>query len=301
MNARQVHPYRRPRAGDIGAEGWMVRLDGEGRSPLPPYVPGWDYQFDLRLEREVRIDVDAVRESVGLPADARLALAVVWSSSGSGLRVRAEHVPLPAHGALTVPIAFTVRGRDSGGVLTLDTQLVLAARVPDAAPLTARRAGSVLWRDEAQVRLQGDDSQFPMTVVDFEAQGYPADAPWYLSVGPDPAAAAMGAMVLLVNSRVPLVLEAMQRAGQPSVADRLIHAAVQADVVRLLIEHAVRNPELQDDAQYESETLGHLLLGIVRTRFPETSLDGLRRLHESEPSLFSARVQGAVGLFAKDS
>ncbi|MFB7616002.1 hypothetical protein [Kitasatospora sp. NPDC056181] len=301
MSVRQIHPYRRPRDGDVHADDWTVRLDGGGRGPLPPYVPGWDYQFDLRLEREVRVDVDAVRDSAGLPADARLALAVVWSSSGSGLRVRAEHVVLPAHGSLTVPVAFTVRGRDSGGVLTLDTQLVLAARIPDAPPLTARRAGSVLWGDEARVRLQGDDSQFPMTVVDFEAQGYPADAPWFLSVGPDPTAAAMGAMVLLVNSRVPVVIEAMQRAGQPSVSDRLIHAAVQADVVRLLIEHAVRNPEIQDDSRYEPDTLGHLLLGVVHTRFPESSLHGLRRLHENDPSLFSARVQGAVGLFAKES
>ncbi|MFI9326178.1 hypothetical protein ACIGZJ_01385 [Kitasatospora sp. NPDC052868] len=298
---REVFPYRRPRGGDVSADGWLVRLDGDGRGPLPSSIPDWDYQYDLRLEREVRIDVDAVRQSTGLPDAARLAVAVVWSSSGSGLRVRAHHCVLPVGGVVTVPIALTVRGRESGGMLALETQLVLASRLDDADPLTARRAGSLLWRDETQVRLEGDDSQFPMSVLDFKEAGYPEDAPWLLMVGQDVASAAMGALVLLVNSRTPLVLEAMKRAGRPAAADRLIHSAVQADVTRLLVEHAIRNPEIQDDARFEPDTLGHLLLGTVHTRLPGMSMRGLRELHEGDPSLFSARLQSAVQLFAKES
>ncbi|WP_344336410.1 hypothetical protein [Kitasatospora putterlickiae] len=249
----------------------------------------------------MRIDVDAVRASTGLPATAPLALAVIWHSSGSGLRVRAQHTVLPFGGVVDVPIACTVKGRESGGTLTLDTQLVLAARVDDAGPLTARRAGSVLWRDEAQVRLQGDDSQFPISVVDFKEAGYPEDAPWLLAVEPDPEAAVMGAMVLLVNSGTPQVLDAMQRAGHPGTADRLIHSAVQTDVVRLLVEHAVRMPDLQDDSRYEQDTLGHLLMGIVHTRLPGTTLHALRRLYENDPALFSARIHSAARLFEKES
>ncbi|MFD0398419.1 hypothetical protein ACFVHI_10115 [Kitasatospora sp. NPDC127121] len=299
--SRQVFPYRRPQNDEVSADGWSVRLDGEGRGPLPSFIPDWDYQYDLHLEREVRIDVDAVRRSTGLPVEAELTLVVVWSSSGSGLRVRAHRVTLPAVGATVVPVSFTVHGRESGGVLVLDTQLVLTSRVNTMSLWTAGRAGSILWRDEAQVRLQGDDSQFPMSVVDFKLAGYPDDAPWLLSIGPDPRAAAMGAMVLLVNSGTPSVLEAMKRADQPTPADRPVHSALRADVVRLLVEHAVRNPELREDWRYEPDTLGHLLLGIVHTYFPDTSLEGLRKLYENDPSLFSARVQSAVRLFAKES
>ncbi|MFE2722852.1 hypothetical protein [Kitasatospora sp. NPDC059327] len=282
-------------------DGWLLKQeDGEG-VPLPPSVVDWDYQRDLELECTVEVDLDTVRESAALPPDAELALTTVWSSSGSGLRMLAAEERLTGEGRRSVHLAFTALGRDSGGVLSIDTQMILTKHLDNPDPTGPRRAGSILWQHRKQVRLQGDASQFPMAVVDFAEAGYPEEAPWYLDIGPNLEAATMGAVLLLVNSRTTIVLDAMRRAEKATHAERLIQSALRQDVVRLMIEHAVGNEDLDDESTFEPDTLGHMLLGAVRTHLPDTTLASLRLMRRSDPSYFSASVQSAVGLFAKDS
>ncbi|MDH6132796.1 hypothetical protein P3T37_002182 [Kitasatospora sp. MAA4] len=298
---RRAYPYRRPHPDAVATGGWFLRQeDGEG-VPLPPSIVDWDYQRDLDFECTVEVDLDKVRETAALPVEAELALTVVWNSSGSGLRMLAADRPLQGVGTRSVHLAFTVLGRDSGGVLSIDTQLVLPSRLDNPDPTGPRRAGSVLWHRDAQVRLQGDASQFPMAVVDFGKAGYPEDAPWYLDVGPNLEAATMGAVLLLVNSRTTVVLDAMRKAEKARHAEKLIHSALRQDVVRLLIEHTIANEDLDDDSVFETDALGHMLLGVVRTHLPGMTLASLRSMRRSDPSLLSARVQSAVGLFAKES
>ncbi|MFE9963776.1 hypothetical protein ACWD7T_13035 [Streptomyces sp. 900116325] len=267
---------------------------------MPSSIVDWDYQTDLGLECSVDVDLDEVRGTSGLPLEAELALTTVWSSSGSGLRVLAQRVILRGAGVRTLQPAFTVPGRESGGVLTLDTQLVLARRLDNPDPTGPRRAGSVLWRTRTQVRLQGDASQFPMAVVDFPTAGYPAEAPWHLEIGRNLEAATMGSLLLLVNSRTPFVLEALRKAGKATSAERMIQSALRQDVTRLMIEHALDHDEVDDESTFEPDTLGHTLLGVVRTHFPEVEVSSLRSVRRGDPALLSTRVQDAVGLFARE-
>jgi hypothetical protein len=298
---RRAYPYRSAAAGSVTFGQWSLKSDDGEVIPLPTFVPDWDFQRDLSLETVVAVDLDVVRTSTGLPHEAELALSVVWSSTGSGLRRLADRVTLPGEGTRSVPLSFTVIGRESGGVLAVDTQLILAKALDNPDPIGPRRAGSVLWRHQSVVRLQGDASQFPMAVVDFKSAGYPERAPWYLDISPNLEAAAMGAVVLLVNSGTPTVLNALRRAEKASYAERLIQSAVRQDVVRLMIERAVADEELTDTSRFEPDTLGHTLLGLLRTFLPGTSLTSLRMTRRTDPALFSAKIQHAVGLFSKET
>lgn len=280
---------------------WSLKSDDGAAVPLPAFIPDWDFQRNLSLETVVGVDLEVVRASAALPAEAELALSVVWSSSGSGLRRLADRVPLQGAGTRSAQLSFTVIGRDGGGVLSVETQLVLVRGLDNPDPTGPRRAGSVLWRDDARVRLQGDASQFPMAVVDFKEAGYPGSAPWYLDIGPNLEAATMGAVVLLVNSATPVVLNALRKAEKASYAERLIHSALRQDVVRLMVERAVADDELTDDSRFEPDTLGRTLLGVLRTYLPGTTLTSLRMTHRSDPALLSAKIQHAVGLFSKES
>ncbi|MFF3517204.1 hypothetical protein [Streptomyces sp. NPDC002573] len=298
---RRAFPYRRPHPDAVSTSGWTLRLDDGTAVPLPSALADWDYQTNLGLECSIDVDLDTVRETAGLPPEAELILTTVWTSSGSGLRMLAHRITLDGAGVRTVQPAFTVLGRESGGILTLETQLVLARRLDNPDPTGARRAGSVLWRRRTQVRLQGDASQFPMAVVDFLDAGYPADAPWHLEIGRNLEAATMGSLLLLVNSRTTLVLEALRKANKASPAERMIQSALRQDVTRLMIEHALDHDDLDDDSAFEPDTLGHTLLGVVRTHFPETDVASLRSVRRGDPALLSTRIQDAAGLFAKES
>ncbi|MFG3202063.1 hypothetical protein [Streptomyces sp. NPDC048192] len=300
MNHR-AYPYRRAAVGSVTMAEWSLKSEDGEAVPLPAFIPDWDFQRDLSLETVVDVDLDAVRASAGLPYEAELALSVIWSSTGSGLRRLADRIRLHGGGTRSAQLSFTVIGRDSGGLLSVDTQLVLAKALDNPDPTGPRRAGSVLWHHRTGVRLQGDASQFPMAVVDFKSAGYPEKAPWYLDIGPNLEAATMGAVVLLVNSGTPIVLNALRRAEKASYAERLIQSALRQDVVRLMIERAVADEELMDTSRFEPDTLGHTLLGLLHTFLPGTSLTSLRMTRRTDPALFSAKIQHAVGLFSKET
>ncbi|WP_432098417.1 hypothetical protein [Streptomyces sp. WAC 04229] len=298
---RRAYPYRSAAVGSVTMAEWSLKSEDGEVVPLPAFIPDWDFQRDLSLETVVEVDLDSVRALAGLPYEAELALSAIWSSTGSGLRRLAHRITLHGGGTRSAQLSFTVIGRDSGGRLSVDTQLVLAKALDNPDPTGPRRAGSVLWQHRAGVRLQGDASQFPMAVVDFKSAGYPENAPWYLDVGSNLEAATMGAVVLLVNSGTPVVLNALRRAEKASYAERLIQSAVRQDVVRLMIERAVSDEELTDSSRFEPDTLGHTLLGLLRTFLPGTSLTSLRMTRRTDPALFSAKIQHAVGLFSKET
>lgn len=127
-------PYRVPPESAVTAAGWRLVL-GEDEIPLPEALPDWDYQMDLHLRRRVSVDLTGVRTQSGLADDTPLMLSVVWRSSGSNLSGPARHARLRvAGGTEDVNLDFRLRGADLGGLLVLDTVLVLADRRPDAPP-----------------------------------------------------------------------------------------------------------------------------------------------------------------------
>ncbi|MFE5656723.1 hypothetical protein ACFQ9H_11135 [Streptomyces sp. NPDC056517] len=280
---------------------WSLKSEDGGAVPLPSSIPDWDFQSDLTLETVLNVDLDAVRASTALPPESELILTVVWSASGSGVRRLADQVPMHGTGSRSAQLTFVVAGRDSGGTLSVETQLVLAKSIENPDPTGPQRAGSILWRHDVRVRLQGDASQFPMAVVDFKATGYPENAPWYLDISPNLEAATMGAVVLLVNDNTPVVLNALRKADKASYSERLIQSALRQDVLRLMVERAVSDDELEEHSVFEPDTLGHMLLGLIRTYLPGTTLTSLRTMRQSDPALLSARVQHAVGLFQRES
>lgn len=127
---RRVLPYRTPSEDVVAAESWLVVTEA-GHIAMPEALPDWDYQMDLRLRRAVRIDLDRARAQSGLPADAALMLAAVWTATGSSLSGPGQHLRLPQAGIVPVEIDVELRGADLGGLLLLDTALVLAERRTD--------------------------------------------------------------------------------------------------------------------------------------------------------------------------
>lgn len=158
--SRRVLPYRSPSEDVVVGEAWQLVTE-DGDITLPEALPDWDYQMDLHLRRELRVDLDRVRSQAGLRSDTALTLAVVWTATGSSLSGPAKHVRLTAGGTVQVELDVRLRGEELGGLLLLDTVLVLAERRPDARPSSPRRAGSVLWSDRASLRLQGDAPSSP--------------------------------------------------------------------------------------------------------------------------------------------
>jgi hypothetical protein len=290
-------PYRVPAESAVTAAGWRLVL-GEDEIPLPEALPDWDYQMDLHLRRRVRIDLTQVRAQSGLPDDTSLMLSVVWKSSGSNLSGPAQHVRLrTAGGTQDVDLEVRLRGADLGGLLVLDTVLVLAERRPDARPSSPRRAGSVLWSDRNGLRLQGDAPQFPMAVIDFAHTTHPNAAAWHLQISGSLESSTMGSLLLLINERNTTTTTAFANAGKPRPVDRLVLSAVYADAARTMLEHAFTQADFTDAADFPDDSLGATCAALFDRLFPMRSITDIRLLRESSPSRFSSELQAAVKIF----
>ncbi|WP_327120148.1 hypothetical protein OHB12_15550 [Nocardia sp. NBC_01730] len=273
----------------------MLSVNGE-ELPLPESYPHWDYQTTLSLRRTIKIDLHRALAESMLDLRTELALAAIWTSTGSKLRGTVMRTIVPENGE--VELRADLPGADLGGVVLLDTALVLAQRRQGVGrPVAPRRGGSVLWSDRSQIRLQGDAPQFPIAIVDFDQTNYPGDAAWHLEIGTNLDAATMGSLLLLVNEKKTVVTEALRRAGSPRVEDKIALSILYADVARTMVDHALRLGEFDDDSHYIDETLGATLQELVGRLFPGRSITDIRLAAQESPNLFASELQAAVKIF----
>ncbi|MDE1668455.1 hypothetical protein [Nocardia gipuzkoensis] len=293
--AHRVLPYKKPSPTTVQAGEWLLSVDGN-ELPLPESYPHWDYQTTLSLRRVVKVDLRRALAESTLDPSTELALAAIWTSTGSKLRGTVMRTVVPENGE--VELRADLPGADLGGVVLLDTALVLARRRHGGdRPVAPRRGGSVLWSDRSQIRLQGDAPQFPIAIVDFARTNYPGDAAWHLEIGTNLDAATMGSLLLLVNEKKTVITEALQRAGSPRVEDKIALSALYADVARTMVDHALRLSEFDDDSHYVDETLGATLQELFGRLFPGRSITDIRLAAQESPNLFASELQAAVKIF----
>ncbi|MCU7722285.1 hypothetical protein ODJ79_01000 [Actinoplanes sp. KI2] len=292
-------PYRRIASGSVKAAAWIIDPDSDSEREAPGSLPEWDYQTNLRLRRRISIDVAECRRSAGLPGETPLAISVRWSAVPSLLRGSAAWIELQDD-VQDYVIDLAVPGERLGGVVRFETLVVLARDV-EAAPAAAHLVGSNLWSDACEIRLQGDAPLFPIALIPFSSSSLPQRAAWYLELGPDLNATALGAIQLLVNQDHPTIVAAVKRAGSPSDVDRAVLSTLRSDVVRTMLERALGDEAFEMTETFEKDTLGAVLQGLMRTYMASYLDDGLleiRRIRSSDPPLFAAVIQAATELLA---
>jgi hypothetical protein len=204
---------------------------------------------------------------------------------------------LSDRGTSAVELDVLLRGADLGGLLMLDTALVLAEHRSNARPSSPRRAGSVLWSDREFLRLQGDAPQFPMAVIDFARTSFPDHAAWHLQISGSLESATMGSLLLLVNERNTVTTTAFENAGKPRPVDRVVLSAVYADAARIMIEHALSNDDFAEDSDFPEGSLGATMLSLFDQLFPGQTITDIRLRQRQSPALFASDLQAAVKIF----
>ncbi|SNR99119.1 hypothetical protein [Actinoplanes regularis] len=264
-------------------------------------LPDWDYQTRLRLRRRLAIDPAVCREAVGLGPDTALAISVRWNAVPSLLRGSAIWLPLrdDVHDYV---IDVDIAGERLGGVVSLETLVVLAAPA-DPRPGTAHLVGSNLWSESTEIRLQGDAPLFPIALVPFSESSLPHRGAWFLEIGSDLHATALGAIQLLINQEHPSIVAAVGRAGSPNDIDRAVLSMLRTDITRTMLERALADEAFGMSEDFGKDSLGTVLQGLMRFYMSSHLDDGLvelRRIRENDLPLFATLVQGATELLAAE-
>ena len=263
---------------------------------LPPARPEWDFATPVNLDRTLRIDLPGVHADCKLAREDELAITVVWHASGTNLRGAIR--PALARGDGSLRVQVQLAGRELGGTLHLETQLILLRASGARDPLAASRPGSVLWRQRESVHLEGEAARFPVEAIDFAQTGFgPVEAAWQLQWQREALDhATLGSVCLYVNSSHQTMRRVMTDPGSDAEA-RAVMSALEFDLVRQLVSGALDNPEFDDGVDFPDGSLGASLVALLGWCFPGDSLASLRGLRDVAPARLESRMQQAVRLF----
>ena len=273
---------------------WMMR---EPRSEvLAAVFPEWDSATDIRLSRNIRVDVKGIWAACGLATDDRISVGVEWISEGTSLRGTMVAPSLGYGGEVEQSVEVHCRGSELGQALLLRTRLILAsAKGTSESRVSPRLHGSILWKDECRVALEGEGSRFPMEAIDFEhLAGVSQKASWHLSWMPhEPDLPLTAALRLHLNIRHKGVIAALVSAI-PTEAEQVIRRVILWDVARRIVKGMLENPEFSGDkGGYAPGSLGQAATSLIATHLSGETIAGLRSLNRAQPEIFESLLQGA--------
>lgn len=281
----------------ISPEVWVL-LDGGVETRIgDAWLPDWDAARDLRLRRLVTTDLDRAADLLSMPIDDGALELVTRIGTGIGNMPRrliaTSKLPLTRMEP-TVVIDEAVSGHSLSQRLLVDTFVVL--RQPRAgSPLSPGLAGSKLWSDQLDLRLEGEEPRFPMEAVSFLERfaGRPeAYAPWLLHWTPGNLHRDFGGSVrLYLNSDRADVTDRLL------AGDRATTQVVLADVMTQIISVSLRQNDFERLAvEADPCSIAGRAAHWIGLAFPRQDIAAVRSMIDLRPSAFHAGILAAADI-----
>ncbi|MHA6720682.1 hypothetical protein ACX40Y_14680 [Sphingomonas sp. RS6] len=281
----------------ISPEPWAL-LDGGVETPIgDAWLPDWDAARDLRLRRLVTTDLDRAADLLSMPIDDGALELVTRIGTGIGNLPRriiaTSKLPLMRMEP-TVVIDEVVSGHSLSQRLLVDT-LVILRQPREGSPLSPGLAGSKLWSDQLDLRLEGEEPRFPMEAVSFLERfaGRPeAYAPWLLHWTPGNLHRDFGGSVrLYLNSDRADVTDRLL------VGDRATTQVVLADVMTQIISVSLRQNDFERLAvEADPCSIAGRAAHWIGLAFPGQDIAAVRSMIDLRPSTFHAGILAAADI-----
>ena len=163
-------------------------------------------------------------------------------------------------------------------------------------------SGSILYREEASLQLEGDLGSFPIRSLDFSSHNL-GDGLWLVDCQADsPEDPLISSVTLLLNSSRQAFIEQLQSESEQT---GILRWVIRADVVATALSWLLLNEELSFDVNQEwpDGSLGAIAIGWLRSIDVESQA-GLQQLTEQirrEPGRFRQRCQAACVISSEES
>ncbi len=298
MPGIQAFPYLRPLPDQINITEWL-QLAGGSSEPLSVLLPHWDPGMSPSIRVLLQVDIRGIWSQCQLSVDDTLRLVLLWNSRGTGLRGRGDFVDLCLDYSGEPPsLDLTVDGTLLAETVRFELQLVLAKPGRSQSQLAPRLPGSILWREERLITLEGQGTRFPTELVSFsDTQWLPADAGWFLDWDPDALdERTLGSVRLFLNKDNSFIRNAVVPGS--TIEDKLLRNMILFDIGRTMIISALCNDDfIQNAGAYEEGSVGAAIRHLLHAHFPTESIDGLAQRCQNSPTRFECELQARLGLF----
>jgi hypothetical protein len=269
---------------------WNAIIDGESRQ-FSDGSGSWDYQSEVELVCRLGWQPESVFEQAGLTSLLTSSRIAILLSTGSSLQTGRRYV------ALDHPIA-EITG-DPAEIRLMISSSQLCSKVTATLLIYSGggtvggmqiRSGSILYREEAALTLEGDLASFPLRTISFSDSRL-GDGLWLVDFSAEsPTDPLLSSVTLLLNSDQLEFIHRLQREE-----DGLLCWIVQADVMANVLTSTLLSEDLSHDIQetYPEGSLGGIVNTWLRGLKVEVSMD-LQRIREEarrEPGRFRQRCQ----------
>lgn len=276
----------------VDATAWSLLDEAGNAQAMGEYLTGWDYARDLRISRMIGLSGELEEERLGLLQGKAHFSVIVRLGTGPGSLPRRcwtiarQDVRLGDR----IIIDQHVPGRQLSQRLRLETTIILAGAEGRTSRFAPWRPGSVLWRDEHDLMLEGNSPRFPMEIVSFRERfaGRPeAGALWHLHWRPGNLHRDFGGSVrLFLNNDRQDFIERFTGSDPQTLQCTL------TDVITQVLSRALHDEDLEDAlAECEETSVAGHVAAWFDIAFPGENLSAIRNLHLVSPGHFHAAIQ----------
>jgi hypothetical protein len=296
MSGRVAYPFLTLGPDAVTATPWLIALDGGAPEPAQDHLKDWDYAAAITVRRTLTLNLSAAAQALEIP-EGEVSLSVVLAvGAGSGRLPRDVQLlgPWPVgSGPQEVTIDEVIPGSRLSGALHLQTVVMLSASPATRGALSPWRVGARLWSDASKIRLDGEESRFPLEVVSFRRMfaGSPLrTALWHLDWRPgDWAKEFNGAVRLLINADHTAFVDRVM-AEDPTTLQALL-----GDVMTQVVEQALADDDTAASlGTMESETLGGQVMAWIALAWPGRSPEQVRGMMLTHPGKVRSALQAAA-------
>jgi hypothetical protein len=300
MSVIQTFPYLRPKQDRFRVKDWQLQKK-ENLEPLVDVLEDWDPGTPLSIQVGIELDIENIRADCQIPPTDKLRLSLLWHSTGTGLRGKGSQIDLDGkYPSRNEILSLDVEGSLLGDRLRLEILLLLPYPGTSLVALSPKLPGSIIWRTEKIIILEGRASRFPTEVIDFAASSWlPEEAGWFLDWdSSDLQQPALGSFRLLINSRHEKVMQAL-KGSSPS--DMLIQNAIRFDVGRTMIMGALDQDDfVANSDNYKEGSIGVVIRRLLNGLFPNQSIEGLHQARQQNPFRMECQLQDRLKLFQEN-
>lgn len=302
MSARvTTWPYRRAEQSRVSVGQWLLRSP-TADVPIGAAIPDWDPTADMNVVRLARVDTTGFWADCGLATGTPLCVSAVWASTTTSLRGRGTSAIVRTPDArVDVPLGLALRGAELGGTLRLSVTVTLGTAL-ERRPIVAFRAGTLLWEDVTEVRIEGGASRFPVEQLSFAVSGpqFPKGAAWRLDweQRDDLELPVLGCIRLFLNQDHPSIRALVDQPERPD--SKLLAALMSFDVTRSLVREALTNDAFaQREGEWPADSVGRVVTRLFKTHLSGLPVATLRDMMTHDPYRFDAILQDRLGILGQ--
>ena len=289
VSGGRTPPFLRAAGDEVSGGEWLM----EDGTEVPRLHVDWDPATRVALHRKLVISGRTLAGNCQLEPSTGCVLGCVWEGAATRLRGTGSKAAFDLDSdAREALVSVDIPGRLLGGTLSLRTVLSVIGPRPSG-ELGAAQPGEILWTDRKRVVLEGEDSRFPVNVVDFsQVATLQSSAGWMLTWQSRNFEEPFGASLrLLLNRAEPRVQDAVVT-GSDSEAAQAIRRNIQVDTARTLVAYGLGSQEFIDgSADYVEGSVGRAIVELVGQVFGSMDIGAVCAMRDEQPGEFEARIQ----------